>query len=60
MIMVQEHLELNVKLQRDSGGENWEHGVRKSTGYMLWEKGTSDAPHQHGYMGYLVPGQKIS
>lgn len=50
MIVVQEHLDLSGKLQRDSGGEitwDWEHGLGNSTGYMLWEKGTSGAPHHH-------------
>lgn len=47
MIMVQEHLDLSGKPQKDSGGEitwDWEHGVGNSTGYVLQEKGTSDAP----------------
>lgn len=56
MIMVQEHLDLSGKPQKDSGGEitwDWEHGVGNSTGYVLTGKGNLRCTHHHKGLGEI-------
>lgn len=61
--MVQEHMDLSGKIQRDNGGEitwGWEHGVGNSFGYMVQEKGTLENPHHHkGFGGTACSRPKL-